>query len=1160
MGARSAGHPGGRSSASRWLGDQVRERALAAEHEQMLGLAVLLVVAEGGLPLLLGGLLGVLAERERTRVGGRGVARERERLAHPAVVEVDEGGELDERALPSMRLRRRRVVGSARASCARRTEFDCARPITADSNGRSGPRGGQREQPHPRAEPIPRPDARVGDLADRVGVDAGDGPGERPAVGQSHPHVERVRRTDAVLRGLGRDLLDDRSDLVEHRDREHRRWQHPARQLRFDALVELSAGEHALEQSLPDAPFAETAELDRQRILDLVERLADADPESSAQERARRVLDEPHEVLELDQLAVERRQRAVEERRRASASPRQRARAAERDAVEAPRAVGRERARGEVARIERLQRVADEHLLARRPPVIVGSERAVDDVEQLGDGHRRRAGQVRALVVAGVGDDQPLGRGEQRVEQHLPVLGARVAVAEVGIVEQQVVAVARRLARELPVVEAEDAHDAVRHRPHRHERADREVPGAEVRARRTAAQAVGEQRSDVGELELCGRLRRLARSASSVRRVGEDVVEDSLELRALPRVAVGRGRQRVGGSREVCGPAADRLRPAEGVDDVVKALDELRHAAREVDRPALDVVERQHAADEAPVLLGHRDAEQDPIETGPPRVRLDDVELVRLAVRVVETPPDSARDDPLLHPRDVVVVEPEAAPDGLAVGEVEQLRGGHPLVGELEQERDDAEDGVRLPQRAVGEADRRSGRRLSAARLAPLAPAVVAVVGFPAARSERGLDQRGDRLDVGAHHDHVARLERRVLLEQVEDRVADDLDLAGAAVAGVHLEAAVTAVEQRPPVRARRAVADPAGVRSSRMSACSRPSSVSRLVGVAMVVVLVRALRRRRTSCSSRESWPHEASSRLRGVVAVRSSLRRALAGPRSCWSAAHSAGEGCSTNTWTSRACCDRREDLQVARRQPRDPEQREALREDRGSRVLCGCARRRAGGARRGSASRSGRAAAATARPARRPVSGSGPAAPVAVLAARPGLEHLGAADRVAVVEVGDVPDAREPPAAAGRASPARPATARRRESSTVWRSRQTSRSAAHGSLSGSMPVAVAVAAAISVPGNGKSMFAQTPSRAVLTSRRARSTAAGSASAPCRGSGPRSPRARTGPRADRAARRAARRRGRRRALLGGCAASRLTIGPPAMVGRSEHYSRNRL
>ena len=194
------------------------------------------------------------------------------------------------------------------------------------------------------------------------------------------------------------------------------------------------------------------------------------------------------------------------------------------DAVEAPDAVGHELAGREVALVERLQRVADDDAVAG--PVLLGGDRAVDDLEQLSDRDRRRPRQVGALVVAGVGDDQPLAGRHQRVEQELAVLGAGVALADVRVLEHQVVAVARRLARERAVVEAEQAHDAVRHRPHRDQRADGQVAGAEVRARRASAQAVGEQRADLLERER-GRV---------AGRLGDDVVEQALELGALPGV------------------------------------------------------------------------------------------------------------------------------------------------------------------------------------------------------------------------------------------------------------------------------------------------------------------------------------------------------------------------------------------------------------------------------------------------------------------------------------------------------------------------------------------------------------------------------------------------------------------------------------------------
>ena len=63
------------------------------------------------------------------------------------------------------------------------------------------------------------------------------------------------------------------------------------------------------------------------------------------------------------------------------------------------------------------------------------------------------------------------------------------------------------------------------------------------------------------------------------------------------------------------------------------------------------------------------------------------------------------------------------------------------------------------------------------------------------AEGESGRDDRRERLDVRAHDQNVAGLERRVVGEQANDHLAQHLDLARAAVAGVDLHAAVAVVE-----------------------------------------------------------------------------------------------------------------------------------------------------------------------------------------------------------------------------------------------------------------------------------------------------------------------------------------------------------------------------
>ena len=130
----------------------------------------------------------------------------------------------------------------------------------------------------------------------------------------------------------------------------------------------------------------------------------------------------------------------------------------------------------------------------------------------------------------------------------------------------------------------------------------------------------------------------------------------------------------------------------------MQPADQLGEPAGEVDRAALDVIERQHAAEQPLVVLGHRRPEQEPVQPEAPRPRRQLGEPERRTVLGVQPPTDAAVRDPVLEPGDVVVIEPEAAPDRLAVGEVEHLRGGDPLAGELEQPGDHAEDRVGLAQ------------------------------------------------------------------------------------------------------------------------------------------------------------------------------------------------------------------------------------------------------------------------------------------------------------------------------------------------------------------------------------------------------------------------------------------------------------------------------
>ena len=171
-----------------------------------------------------------------------------------------------------------------------------------------------------------------------------------------------------------------------------------------------------------------------------------------------------------------------------------------------------------------------------------------------------------------------------------------------------------------------------------------------------------------------------ARTSSSVSstprvgRLGQHVAEDPLELRALPGVALrGDGQGVRGGGDRSCTHAAIGFGGRERVDRLLQPVDELRHAAGEVDGEALDVVDRQHALEQAVALLGHRHADEHAVEPRPPGAGGEVGQLEGRAVVRVEPPADAAVGDPVADAGEVFVVEAEAAAHGLAVGEVEHL-------------------------------------------------------------------------------------------------------------------------------------------------------------------------------------------------------------------------------------------------------------------------------------------------------------------------------------------------------------------------------------------------------------------------------------------------------------------------------------------------------
>ena len=206
-----------------------------------------------------------------------------------------------------------------------------------------------------------------------------------------------------------------------------------------------------------------------------------------------------------------------------------------------------------------------------RPPV----DGVVEGVEQLAEGYGGRPQLAGRLVGAGVGDHQLLARRHDRVEHQLPVLAAQVALAGQRRAREHVVAVDRGGAREDAVVEPEQADDAVRHRAHRHHRADGQRAGAEVGPGGPTGEALGHQRAHVGQPQL--ELGPVSRGV-----VGQPG-ELTVHLAGLPLVAARDRGERVDALAQRVQPVADRVAAGEPVGDVLQPVDQLREPAGEVD-------------------------------------------------------------------------------------------------------------------------------------------------------------------------------------------------------------------------------------------------------------------------------------------------------------------------------------------------------------------------------------------------------------------------------------------------------------------------------------------------------------------------------------------------------------------------------------------------
>ena len=283
---------------------------------------------------------------------------------------------------------------------------------------------------------------------------------------------------------------------------------------------------------------------------------------------------------------------------------------------------------------------------------------------------RGRPRRVGTLVGSGVGHDQVLLGRADGVEQQLPVLAARVALADPRVAGQHVVAVdAGALRGKTP--SSRPSRQTTRCGTERIGTSVQTVrlPVRKLGPGRPARQAVGEQRAYVGQRQ---------RHAGAVGRGLGDVGELAAGLAAA---ASRRGRVIAASASSASDSAAIQLGEwLVGRSAVVRGrepVDQLGEPAGQVDVAAVDVVERQRHADQPQLVLPSRRraaaGRARPARCSARRRRAGTAPGARR-----RAPTGRPSDDPVAQPLELVVVEPEPAPHRRQRRQVEHLRGGDP--------------------------------------------------------------------------------------------------------------------------------------------------------------------------------------------------------------------------------------------------------------------------------------------------------------------------------------------------------------------------------------------------------------------------------------------------------------------------------------------------
>ncbi len=445
----------------------------------------------------------------------------------------------------------------------------------------------------------------------------------------------------------------------------------------------------------------------------------------------------------------------------------------------------------EAFRTEGLQSVIDDHVGAggerfARRTTWGGGEAEVDGVEDVGHGSGRGYFCVGVRVACAVQHHEVRARRHERLEDQVTVFVARIPVAGHPPGASQVDTAVVRRAREAAVIHAEQAHDAERHIAHGLQRADRDRAGdVSISLPRHVEPAV-EDATDHRE-------RDVAFERAGLVPQGFERLDDLL---AEPRGGRRHGGEIVARQGERIDPPGHGARSAQGTHVRNDRPHRCGEAAEEqaafgVESATPLPAVRRHDVDAAAglqqLVVGlHHHAEGQATQAEQPGVVVV-VGLSRgIAIGCVGAPADTRFHGPLLHSGHLLLGELCAPADGEQPHQVEHRRSGHASFGHLEQAQERIGEGVDASQGAIG--DLHGDLRAAVGAPGMVGPALVGPL------LEHGLNQRRECLDVGSHHHDLAGSDV-VPIEQIEQHVAQHLDLTRRAVTGVHLHGVVAAIE-----------------------------------------------------------------------------------------------------------------------------------------------------------------------------------------------------------------------------------------------------------------------------------------------------------------------------------------------------------------------------